>query len=513
MPSKLDELLSGRNTSYLANRGIITLNMLLLLAQVSSYATGYDGSMMNGLQSLDTWQSYFNSPTGSVLGLFNCIQSVGQIASFPIEAWFSDRFGRRIGMAVGAFIILVGCILQGAAVNMGMFVAARGIIGFGLGINITAAPVYILETSFPTHRGPLTSVYNALWNVGSFAASWITYGTFLMGNDWAWRIPSLLQMLSSVLQIFLVWFLPESPRWLVEQGRIEQATAVLVKYHADGDASDPIVELELAEIMEAIEVDRKINQNVSFLTMVKNKANRSRTMIIIAVGFFSQWSGNGLISYYLSLILDSIGYTDSQQQLMINGIIQAFSLVTSVGLSFIVNRFTRRSLWLTSTIGIFVCFIAWTICESLYEIHGNAAAGRTVLGLIFIYNFFFNIGWTPLQVVYCIEILPIAIRARGLAIYNLSVSLAGFLNQYLNPVGLANIGWKYYIVYDVWIAFELAIVYFFFPETSNTSLEETAAMFDGAAIVEDIAMKGQQAVEGHVGQVVEQKAEEAGEKA
>lgn len=147
---------------------------------------------------------------------------------------------------------------------------------------------------------------------------------------------------------------------------------------------------------------------------------------------------------------------------MINGIIQAFSLVTSVGLSFIVNRFTRRSLWLTSTIGIFVCFIAWTICESLYEIHGNAAAGRTVLGLIFIYNFFFNIGWTPLQVVCewlltkvirtnavstnvatdCIEILPIAIRARGLAIYNLSVSLAGFLNQYLNPVGLANIGWK-----------------------------------------------------------------------
>jgi hypothetical protein len=268
---------------------------------------------------------------------------------------------------------------------------------------------------------------------------------------------------------------------------------------------------------------------------------------------------------------------------MINGIIQAFSLVTSVALSFIVNRFTRRSLWLTSTIGIFVCFIAWTICESLYEIHGNAAAGRTVLGLIFIYNFFFNIGWTPLQVVCewrsmwpstssrmfllhvamanvdtdCIEILPIAIRARGLAIYNLSVSLAGFLNQYLNPVGLANIGWKCewrcghdstsdhpphiitlslviltqshppgltarrsgtdsgadYIVYDVWIAFELVIVYLFFPETKNNSLEETAAMFDGAEIVEDIAMKGQQAVDGHVSQVVEQKAEDAGEKA
>jgi hypothetical protein len=84
----------------------------------------------------------------------------------------------------------------------------------------------------------------------------------------------------------------------------------------------------------------------------------------------------------------------------------------------------------------------WTICEKLYETSGNAAAGKTVLGLIFIYNTLFNVGWTPLQVVYCIEILPIAIRARGLAIYNISVSLAGFVNQYLNPIGIQNLGWK-----------------------------------------------------------------------
>lgn len=87
-------------------------------------------------------------------------------------------------------------------------------------------------------------------------------------------------------------------------------------------------------------------------------------------------------------------------------------------------------------------FLVWTICEKLYEVDGNLAAGKTVIGLIFIYNTFFNIGWTPLQVVYCIEILPIAIRARGLAIYNISVSLAGFVNQYVNPIGLEKLGWK-----------------------------------------------------------------------
>ena len=108
----------------------------------------------------------------------------------------------------------------------------------------------------------------------------------------------------------------------------------------------------------------------------------------------------------------------------------------------------------------------------------------------------------------CIEILPIAIRARGLAIYNICVSLAGFLNQYLNPVGLASIGWKCeqdlctwltadYIVYDVWIAFELVIVFLFFKETRYMSLEETAVVYDGQAVVEDISRKGALAVEGH----------------
>jgi hypothetical protein len=147
---------------------------------------------------------------------------------------------------------------------------------------------------------------------------------------------------------------------------------------------------------------------------------------------------------------------------MINGILQAYNLVLGIAFAFIINKFRRRTLWLFSTSGIFVTFVAWTVCEALYEKSNasgspNIAAGRAVLGLIFIYNFFFNSGWLTLQVVCkcdseelrnrltlpdCIEILPLAIRARGLAIYNLSVSLAGFVNQYVNPIGLQKLGWK-----------------------------------------------------------------------
>jgi hypothetical protein len=89
-------------------------------------------------------------------------------------------------------------------------------------------------------------------------AAWITFGTFRIDNDWSWRIPALLQGAASIVQVALIWFVPESPRWLVDQGRIEEAEALITKYHADGDSNDPIVPLEMAEIEQACVVDKEM---------------------------------------------------------------------------------------------------------------------------------------------------------------------------------------------------------------------------------------------------------------
>lgn len=117
-----------------------------------------------------------------------------------------------------------------------------------------------------------------------------------MITDWSWRIPSILQCLASLIQITTVYMIPESPRWLVERVREDEAMQVLTKYHANGDPNDPLVELEMAEIVEAVALDREINKNTSYLTLFKTKANRSRTLVVIMIGIFSQTLGNGLIS-------------------------------------------------------------------------------------------------------------------------------------------------------------------------------------------------------------------------
>jgi MFS family permease len=244
-----------------------------------------------------------------------------------------------------------------------MFIAARGIIGFGLAFNITAAPILIMELAFPTQKAPMVSIYNSLWSLGQIVAAWTTYGTFRIVSNWAWRIPSILQALSSVIQIGCMFWIVESPRWLVSKDRIDEARGIIIKYHANGDPSDPIVIVELEEIREALRLEKQINAGSSYLAFFQTKGNRLRFCIILAVGFFSQWSGNGLISYYLTLILDSIGYTSQNTQTLINGLLAIWGLVLGLFFSLLVNRFNRRTMFLASTVCMLICYVGEFYCS------------------------------------------------------------------------------------------------------------------------------------------------------
>lgn len=382
---------------------------------------------------------------------------------------------------------MVGVALQGGSQSTGMFIAARGILGFGLALNITAAPLLVMELAYPSQRAPMVSIYNGLWSLGALVAAWATYGTFRLESDWAWRIPSLLQALSSVLQLLLCFCIEESPRWLLAKEKDEAAKRLIVKYHANGDEFDPVVALEMEEIRTALRLEYEAVQSASYMSFFQTLGNRKRFWIILAVSFFSQWSGNGLISYYLSLILDSINLTAESTQTLVNALLTLWNLFWGIAFSLIVNRFGRRTLFLFSTAGCLVCYVIWTGLEAKYEMSTNLSTGaggppgvaKAIVAMIFIYNLVFSVGWGPLQVTYVVEILPYNLRARGLVLYNLFVALALIFNQYANPIGIENSGWKFYITYDVWLLVELIVVYFLFVETGKLSLEETAAVIDG----------------------------------
>ncbi|KAK0441522.1 hexose transporter [Desarmillaria tabescens] len=461
------------------NRRIIALHFCILLLLITSSTNGYDGSMMNGLQSLTQWSEYFHKPTGGRLGLLNAIQHIGNLAAYPFAPYSSDGIGRRYTIFLGATIMIMATAIQTASQSVGMFIGARFLIGFGLTFATNSAPMLVTEISYPSYRGPLTSTYNSLWYLGSIIAAWTTFGTFKIKNTWAWRIPSALQALPSVLQVALIWFIPESPRWLVSKGREEQALKVLAYYHADGNAEDPLVKHEFEEIRAAIELDRTVTANVGWKSLVSTPGNRKRMRIIIAIAFFSQWSGNGLASYYLNQILNDINIKSPTIQLLINGILQIWNLAWALLASGLVDKLGRRLLFMMSAVGMFVFFSAQTICFAVHSEKGTEGAAHALIAFIFLFYAAYDIAFSPLIVAYTVEILPYPIRAKGFTVFSFTISMALIFNQYVNPIALGNIGWKYYIVYVCWIAFECVFLYLYIVETKNLTLEETAVIFDG----------------------------------
>jgi MFS family permease len=265
----------------------------------------------------------------------------------------------------------------------------------------------------------------------------------------------------------------------MSKGRDKEALRTLAYYHANGDETDPLVEYEYREIKTAIALDNDIAHQTSWLDLFKTPGNRKRVRIIVAIAFFSQWSGNGLVSYYLNKVLDAIGITDTTVQLLINGVLNIYNIIICIFASVFCDKIGRRPLFLISTAGMLLFWTLETVCFAVYSEHGTPAAAHAFIAMIFLFTTFYALAYSPLIITYTVEILPYGLRSKGLTLFNFTVSLSLIFNQYVNPIALQAITWKYYTVYIAWLSFELAFIYIFLVETKNRTLEETAALFDG----------------------------------
>lgn len=442
--------------------------------------------MTNGMQFLPTWQDQFGHPTGSKLGFFGASNAIGGVIPFIFLNWIGDRFGRRLPTALGSIIIIAGVLVEFFATSLNMYIGGKIVLGIGSSLIQMGAPVLVTELSHPKERVQVTTFYNTSIVLGYVIGAWATYGCFRIPGSWSWRLPTLIQIIPSTYQLLLIYFCPESPRWLVAKGHPEKAREILVKYHGECDVHSKLVDFEFREIVEALA--KESEQNITWRDFFASKSNLKRIALCFATAVFSQSSGNLLVSNYLARILKETGISDKDTTL-VNGMITLWQYIIAISVTLLIDRFKRRTFFLVGSGGVVVTFVVWTIAAQQYLEHGSVVAGRLVLACIFIFQAFYTFGWTNLVVTYPLEVVTYRMRAKTWAFVLLTIQVASIFGGYVNPIALQNIGWKFYIYYCVWVTVIFLTVYFFFVETAGPTLEELANLFEGDGARAEFAEK------------------------
>ena len=485
-PYSVSEVLANDKTTFLQSFTPALIRFYCILAPaclVVCATNGYDASVLTGLQGVKTWNDQFSYPKGAVLGITSASYPLGAILSTPFSAFISDRFGRKPSILIGSAIMIIGVIMQCASHSLGLFIGGRVVVGFGITLALAAAPVLISELAHPRHRVLFGSLYNTSFYLGSLLAGWIAFGSYAIPSAWAWRLPTLLQAGPAVIQMVFVWFLDESPRWLFYQDRGEEAYKILVKCHGNGNWDDPLVQAEFWEMGDALKAEQQA-KSAGLKLFIQTPANRKRLAILVTLATFGQWSGNGLVSYYLTKILSSIGITDQRELTMLNGTISTVNYATALISAVLSTKIGRRPMFIGGGVAMFLTFSALTTSIAVYNTNGSTAASKSALGFIFIYYTSFNVCLNPLLFLYPTEVLPYRLRAMGLSILVFSTKAASFFNQFVNPIGMDSLGWKYYLVYVGWLVVEIAVFWLLYPETKGYTLEKIQEAF-GETLVYD----------------------------
>ncbi|KAF2174946.1 hypothetical protein K469DRAFT_743519 [Zopfia rhizophila CBS 207.26] len=362
------------NSKWIHDPGLWGLDPGIALMFSSAVANGFDGKSDEWSACYLTSKDDLETISISILDLIIASTSLSESPSFISASYISDLIGRPYTVAISLSIILAASTIQA-----------------------TAAPLLTTEIMHPKHRGQVRALFKTVWYWGAIISTCITLGTLSLSNSWNWRVP--FTRFASC---------PESPRGPVSKGRREEALNMLAKYLTNGNVNE-----ELAK----------------FMSFFETQGNRHRSLICVLVDFMIQWVGNGIISYYLALILESVGITSTASQAGINLGMQVWNALLAV-------------------LGALVISACGVFAE-----HHITAAGSAVVAFHFIFFGFPIIAFPPLSIAYPVEILPFRLRSKDLSV-NLTV-------------------WKFYFVYVANLTSMVFIIYF------GLTLEEIAMVFEG----------------------------------
>ncbi|KAL1958491.1 hypothetical protein VTO42DRAFT_4355 [Malbranchea cinnamomea] len=461
--------LTGKKLSY-SITAVATCGFLLF---------GYDQGVMSGIISAEPFNAAIpeTKDDRTMQGFVTAIYEVGCLVGAMSIIWLGDILGRRRAIILGAFIMILGAIMQATVYreheSLAQFTIGRIVTGIGNGINTSTIPTYQAECSRTTNRGLLICIQGGIIAFGSLIAYWVNYGAAYGPPDLTWRFPIALQCLFGILMIAGMWYLPDSPRWLCMRERFEEGERVVAALQGQ-QVSHPDVQLQKQIVLDSIKASGGTGRTSFRAVLTGGKTQHLRRMLLGSSSQIMQQIGgcNAVIYYFPILFEDSINETH-QMAMLLGGVNMIVYAIFATFSWFLVERVGRRRLFLVGSVGQCLSMVLTFAC--LIPGTEDAAKGSAV-GL-FTYIAFFGATWLPLPWLYPAEISPIKTRAKANALSTCANWLFNFAIVMVTPVMLDGIGWGTYLFFAACNACFIPIIYFFYPETARRSLEEIDLIF------------------------------------
>jgi sugar porter (SP) family MFS transporter len=423
-----------------------------LVASLGGLLFGFDTAVISGTTSALT-ETYHLTP--QLLGITVASAIWGTVVGAMLAGFPGERYGRRDslrGLAILYFVSALGCA---CAWNWPALVAFRVIGGFGIGGSSVLGPMYIAEVAPAKLRGRLVGLFQFNVVLGILAAYFSNYviGLAHLGlAEWRWELG--VAALPAVVFFGMLFLIPRSPRWLVSQGRTEEARAVL---RASGEEN---YEKALSDIIQSLHSEREQAQEKLF-----SRKYRFPIFLAVSIGMFNQLSGINAILYYLNDIFARAGFSKVSGHLQAVAIGATNLLFTIIAMS-VIDKLGRKTLLLVGSVGTAACLagVSWIFFTGNHE--------SLLVWLLIGFIAFFAFSQGAVVWVYISEVFPNAVRARGQSLGSFSHWLMNALISGIFPLMAASSGAYPFVFFSTMMVVQFFVVLFVYPETKGYTLEE-----------------------------------------
>ncbi|KAK5999355.1 hypothetical protein QM012_005573 [Aureobasidium pullulans] len=445
---------------------------------------GWNNAVAGPLLGLPAWVETFPAidtlhTTGEVQQHNARVQGT-VVALYTLGAFFGacsciytgDRLGRVRTIQLGAIVVVIGAILQASSFSLAQLIVGRFVTGLGFGILSATAPNWQSECSDSNYRGAVVVLESLFISAGLALSAWFDLGMSSAAGSVSWRLPLAMSAFWALIVFFSIRMFPESPRWLVLKGQVDEAREVLATLEGT-DSDDALVQANIAQVAESIERAGEI----PFFDIFENGNLRlfNRACLACAGQMFQQLSGINANAFYETTIFKQYLGLPGTTALILTGALFSFQTLCSPIGVLTVDKLGRRKLMIISAIGMGTCMAMVAGTASQAPAVGFVSVASTFL---FLFSLFFPVGFLGMTFLYASEISPLMVRVPITAMSTGTAWIFNFMVAEVTPIAFSTIDYKYFIVYACTNFFLiLPSVYLFFPETSGLQLEEVDQIF------------------------------------